>query len=259
MVVDVCTFNGEYDLFDIRYNILKDYVDEFVVIEAPTTFSGKKKPLYFEKIKDKYAKVKYFVIKEDYSNEEWIQALESPNTKGAYHWKWEFLQKERIKQALTHLKDDDIVFIGDCDEIWNPNELMPWCKDINWEIMQKLKLKVYSYWLNNQSNEEFWGTIMGNYETIKNNCLNHLRSLNNYKTPDYNGWHFTSLKDGLRRKLQDSYTQESYATEAVMSNLDKNIAENKDFLGRDFKYWVDESDWPQYLKDNRVLYKHLCK
>lgn len=254
-VIDVVTFNGEYDLFEIRYNILKDYVDEFIVVEAPTTFSGREKSLYFKHILDKYEKVKYFVIDENYTEEEKSLADNSPNTRGATHWRHEFLQKESIKKALTHLKDDDLVFIGDCDEIWEP--IM--ATDNNGKPV-KLKLLVYTYYLNNRSSEPFWGTLKARYGDIKNECLNHLRTNHERRmTINECGWHFTSLKDGLKRKLEDSYTKESYATDEVMSNLEENIENNRDFLGRNFKYWIDEDGWPEYLKENREKYLHLLK
>ena len=75
------------------------------------------------------------------------------------------------------------------------------------------------------------------------------------------GWHFTSM-GGLERvkdKLIDTYTKDSYANDWVLDNLKENISNNKDFLGRDFKYKLDEESWPQYLKDNRDKYKHLLK
>lgn len=257
MVVDCIMFNGEYDLWDIRYNILKDYVDEFIVCETRTTFSGKPKPLYFEKIKDKYEKVKYFIIEEDYTKEEIIQAFESPLTQGAEHWKHEFCQKERIKQALTHLNDEDVVFIADCDEIWNPIFVQD-LEAISDSEPIKLKLLVYTYYLNNKSSENFWGILVGKYKDIKDACLNDLRNTAIKSTLEI-GWHFTSLKDGLKRKLQDSYTKETYANDLVIESLDENIKNNKDFLGRNFKYWQDEVDWPEYLKKNKWRYKYLLK
>ena len=59
MIIDTTTFNGERELFDIRYNVLKDYVDEFRVIEFDQTFSGKPKESTFAQ---KYDKVSYFYI-----------------------------------------------------------------------------------------------------------------------------------------------------------------------------------------------------
>lgn len=255
MVIDVITYNGEKDLFDLRYNILRNFVDEFIVVEAPTTFSGKEKPLYFQEIKDKYDRVKYYINDENYTPEEIAQAEQSPNTKGASHWKHEFMQKERIKKATEYLKDDDLVFIGDCDEIWDT--------DYNFNVINnvmKLKLRVYTYWLNNRSSEEFWGTIVGKYGLIKNECLNHLR-VNAHKTNDYYGWHFTSMGgfDEVKRKLSDSYTRESYWTPEVERQLEHNLLENRDFLGRGFHYKLDESHWPTYLKNNKQKYAQFIK
>lgn len=249
MIYDVVTYNGEADLFDIRYNILKSDVNEFIVIEFDKTFSGRPKESSFKQM---YSKVKYFFVKEEQYMKYLELAKSSPNTeygKGAEHWLREFCQKESIKDCLAHLKDDDIVFVSDCDEVWNPNiphgDTSP----------TKLKLKVYTYYLNNRSSEEFCGTLRASYKYTKG-CLNHLRT-NAPKTAIDCGWHFTSMAKDLNRKLQDSYTSESYATEAILSNLDKNVAENKDFLGRDFTYKIDESQWPDYLKINRDKYAHL--
>lgn len=256
MVIDVITFNGEHELFEIRYNVLKDYVDEFRVIEFDKTFSEKPKEPTF-KYQD-WPKVKYYLNAENVWGKYEELARKSPNTqygKGAGHWITEFCQKESIKDCLADLKDDDLVFIGDCDEIWNPT---------TWESeepelpeLAKLKLRVYTYWLNQRSSEQFWGTIAGEYKYIRDRCLNELRS-SAWKTKNIYGYHFTSIARDLHKKLTDSYTEESYATKAVLDNLKENIENNKDFLGRDFTYRIDESEWPQYLKDNKKKYQHLC-
>lgn len=251
MIYDVVTFNGEHDLFEIRYNILKDYVDEFIVVEFDKTFSGRPKSQTFFRL---LPKVTYHFIEEEQYNKYMDLALSSPNTQGASHWIREFCQKESIKDCLTHLRDDDIVFIGDCDEIWDKEILEAPETNIIW----KLKLKIYTYYLNNHSSEEFYGTICGFYKNFKDKCLNHLRS-NSPKTGHTFGWHFTSLKDGLERKLTDSYTEESYAIPEVLCNLKENIENNRDFLGRDFKYEVDESELPKYLLENKQKYLHLFK
>ena len=106
----------------------------------------------------------------------------------------------------------------------------------------------------------FWGTIKARYGDIKGECLNHLRNNDERKNTIFEaGWHFTSLKDGLAKKLTDSYTEEDYAHPRVLNELKENIENNRDFLGRDFTYKVDESQWPDYLKENRSKYLHLLK
>ena len=162
------------------------------------------------------------------------------------------MQKESIKDALVHLKDDDIVFIGDCDEIWQPALYLV-------EEPYKIELAVYTYWLNNRSSEKFWGTMVSQYKDLKNQCLNHLRTDSLRELSGTAGWHFTSMANSLEEKLKDSYTEEDYANPEVMKNLQDNIRNNRDFLGRDFSYEVDESQWPEYLKNNREKYAHLIK
>lgn len=253
MVIDVITYNGEKELWDLRYNMLKDYVDFFIVCEAPTTFSGETKPLYFTELKTKYSNTFHWIIDENWTEEEKLVAWNSPNTSGAAHWTREFLQKESIKKALAKMdpKDSDTVFIGDVDEIWSPDAL----KLIG---TYKLKLKVYTYFLNNRSNEVFYGPIKAKYGDIKDLILNHVRT-NALRTKRYFGWHFTSMKDSLRKKLTDSYTHESYATPQILENLEYNIENNQDFLGRNFIFTTDESEWPDYLQENREKYINLCK
>ena len=89
--------------------------------------------------------------------------------------------------------------------------------------------------------------------------MNELRTNPILKSNTHGGWHFTSMAKDLPRKLTDSYTEETYANKWVMDNLEENIKNNKDFLGRDFTYKVDESKWPLWLKDNKDKYKHLCR
>lgn len=254
-VFDCVTYNGERAMLEIRLNILDKYVDRFIIVEAKTTFSGNKKPLYFsaqeQYFKKWWHKIDYFIIDENYTDEEIALAESSPNTIGASHWRREFMQKESIHKALEKLDDEDTVYIGDVDEIWQPVKV---------KYPSKLKLLVYAYYLNNLSNEEFWGTLVAKYGDIRGTCLNHVRSNTKIRSEDYHGYHFTSMGGvkEVRRKLNDSYTSESYNTEQVQQLLSVRVSSGVDYLGRPFTFTVNESQWPEYLKKNREQYKHLC-
>lgn len=264
-IYDIFTYNGEADILEIRFNILYPHVDKFIIIESPTTFSGDKKNLYFEKQKGRFTKfndkIIYFIT-DDYPNDIEICKLadKSPNVpkNGPEHWRREFYQKESIKKALTHLKDDDICFIGDVDEIWNPGILI----DYTLDHIFKLKQLMYVYYLNNLSSEEWAGTIVTKYKNIKNNCLNHLRTRGNIRHfyLDNGGWHFSNMGgiDEIRRKLRDSYTKESYNTKETQNNLESRFGK-KDYLGRNFKFTINESRLPNYLVENKEEYKNLFK
>lgn len=257
MVYDVVTYNGEKYLLDLRLNILSPFVDKFIICEAKTTFSGFKKHLYFmrdEQFFHKFwPKIEFFVINENWTPAELQLAETSPNTRGAAHWKHEFLQKEKLKQALidNRVQDADIVYIGDVDEIWQP---------YTGQMPAKLKLKVFAYQLDTRSNEEFWGTVVAPWAYLKDKCLNHVRSDVSLLTKDYWGWHFTSM-GGLhevRRKLNDSYTPDSYNTYSVQELLPERLRQGIDYLGRPFSFTQDISEWPEYLKENYLKYQHLC-
>ena len=63
-IFDCTTFYSEHLMMDLRFNILNDYVEKFIVCESTISHSGKKKKLNFDinnypKFKDK---INYVVI-----------------------------------------------------------------------------------------------------------------------------------------------------------------------------------------------------
>lgn len=262
MIYDVMTYNGEMKTLQLHLGVLNNYVDRFIIVEANKTFSGNEKPLYFfqqqQYVKQYWNKIDYYVVNDWDDTDLWEQAINSPNTKGAKHWKREFYIKESIHKALkqSKVKNDDTVFIGDLDEIIDPEA------EYESDTPIKAKLRVYAYHLNNLSNEEFYGTLICQYKDIKDKCLNHIRSDKSlYSKGDYLGWHFTSMGgiEEIRRKLNDSYTTESYNTYEVQQNLPTRFKENKDYLGRNFTFTLDETNHPLYLKKNKEKFKYLYK
>lgn len=249
-------------MLQLHLGVLGDYVDRFIIVEANKTFSGNDKPLYFfqhqQFVKQYWKKIDYYVVNDWDDTDLWEQAIHSPNTKGAKHWKREFYIKESIHKALETFKvqPDDTLFIGDVDEIINP------LVEFHSKTPVKAKLQVYAYWLNNLSDEQFWGTLICQYKDIQGKCLNHIRSdthLNSKGNPL--GWHFTSMGgiEEVRRKLNDSYTTESYNTFETQQLLPERMKNGIDYLGRSFTFKDDTENWPQYLKDNQKKFIGLCK
>lgn len=262
MIYSVFTFNGENDMLKLHLSILDNYVDRFIIVEANKTFTGNDKPLYFFRdqryFKQWWKKIEYYPMTDWDDVALWQQAMISPQTQGAQHWKREFYIKESIHKALhkSNVQDSDMLFIGDVDEIIDPDA------SIEFNTPTKAKMRVYTYHLNNRSNEAFFGTLITPYKEIKDKCLNHMRSDPSlYSQGPFLGWHFTSMGgiEQVRRKLNDSYTTETYNTFEVQQNLPVYIKENTDFLNRPFTFQVDEADWPHFLKENKSKFQHLCK
>lgn len=279
-IYDIFTFFNELDLLEIRLNILDRYVDYFVIIESTETFSGQSKRLTYQENKDRFVKfhhkILHFIISDTPSGQDELQqrllnanlsdlereiinhTLTTDNVvPGVVHWLKEFYQKESIKKALVGLKDDDMCFVSDVDEIWNPAIKIDYSKN----HVYKLRQLMYAYYLNNRSSEAWAGTLATHYATIKNSCLNHLRtaSKTKYTYVKNGGWHFTNQggADKIRDKIEASYGPQDYNNEDVKSKITERMSANQDYIGRGFKFWKDESDLPSYLLDHKATYQHL--
>lgn len=260
--IDIFSFNGELDILEIRLNILNDYVDEFIICEGDETTVGTPKPRYFEENKERYAewlhKIKYHIFSTYTDPALSLLADTSPGVpKDMHWWRREFIQKESMRYALTHLRDNNRVFIGDCDEIWNP--LIEYPKG-----RAELQQTVYTYYLNNKSTEYWTGTSLMSYKDIKSGTLDNLRAYDIHreymKAPVLAnaGWHFTNIggSDFIKRKIQ-SYAHQEYNNPQFLSQVDMRVAHNVDYLGRDFKLGKDESGLPEYILQNKEKYSHL--
>jgi beta-1,4-mannosyl-glycoprotein beta-1,4-N-acetylglucosaminyltransferase len=263
-IYDLILFNNELDLLEIRFNILNDYVDYFVLVEANETFTNKNKPLYYKINEKRYKqwenKIIHFVV-DNSDLELWEYAKKSPNVgAGEPWWVREFYQKENMLKAFSAYPND-IVCVSDLDEIWNP-EILKSLTFENKEVYRPIQT-AYHYYLNNKSNQDIsgWvGTRIGLYQTLKEKRVNHFRT--EHFTPsikiENGGWHFSNIgnQDFIRQKLE-SYGHQEYNNDFVKNCIQFAINQNVDFLGRGFNLMKDESNLPEYLKNNKEKYKHL--
>ena len=260
-VFDTTIYNGEADLLEIRFNILNDFVDYFVIVEGTETFSGKFKPLYWvERNKDRFDewenKVIYVVV-QGYRDDE-IDNLVTDEFNLDLPFFRAFYQKECIRKGLAEAKDEDVIYYGDIDEIWTPQEVD--------DKVYNLEQLNYCYYLNNRSSEKWVGTVVGKWGEMKKKTFKHWRATHTNILPN-GGWHFTSQggPESVRHKLE-SYDHQEYATTENLELLEERIENGQDYLGRShdwlgtpFTYRVDESELPSYILENRERWKHLFK
>ena len=107
MIYDCFTYFNEDLILDLRFNILFDEVDYFVIIEGNKTHSGKNKKKNFkiEKFSKFKKKIKYFFIEN------------MPNHSNS--WELENFQRNQIMLGLEKANKEDLILISDCDEIPN--------------------------------------------------------------------------------------------------------------------------------------------
>lgn len=112
-IYDCFTFYNEIDLLKIRIDLLKDYVDYFVLVEMCVTQNGKPKEMFFDKHKAEFADFGVNIIH--------IKVMEIPEMNQEYdNWLLENYQRNNILQGLKNCQEDDLIIISDLDEIPNP-------------------------------------------------------------------------------------------------------------------------------------------
>ncbi len=256
MIYDLLPFSGEYDLLEIRFNILSPIVDKFIIVEGVETFSGNTKILYWierdrERFEEWEGKVEYCLVS-DYTNPEINEQIKArEDYVNAPPFQRAFYQKEMLRKTLEKLNpnDEDLVYYGDADEIWKPKEID--------DQVYKLRQLAYSYFLNNRSQEDWRGTIVTKWKNLKNGCLNDMRA-NPVNILEDGGWHFTNLGglEAIKRKIE-SYDHQEVNVDWVKNGLGEKIELNVDFLGRGYKMWKDDSQLPHFILENKERY-NIC-
>jgi beta-1,4-mannosyl-glycoprotein beta-1,4-N-acetylglucosaminyltransferase len=250
MIYDTFCFWNELDLLEIRLNILDQYVDYFVICEGSETFSGQRKLLNFLENVDRFKKWKDKII---YITPQLIET-DDPFARAGY-------QKDYIRtRLLDYAKDDDIIYFGDLDEIWKPQEITD-------DKVYNLQQLNYSYYLNNRSSEAWVGTVVGKWKIFKTNSVNYWRANHTNELPD-GGWHFTNIGglDQILKKIESYDHCNEVNCDWVRDGMKARIENGEDYLGRSndwqgkpFKMWTDEKELPHYLLENKDKYKKLWK
>lgn len=256
MVYDAFTFFNELDLLELRLSILDPYVDKFILVESRQTFMGQPKELFYFNNRHKFTKWNDKIIH--------IVApdIDIKSVPFERHW----LCYALMESLLQTIGDpEDISFFSDLDEIWNPEVIkntMPYMNDPH-----SLEQLNYTYYLNMRSNEDWTGTLM---TKIKNVFVG-FNKLNRTAKPNplpNGGWHFTNMggKEQVIKKILAYDHGHEINPQWVIDHIDENMENGGDYLGRwtnyqgqEWKFWIDESQWPEYLKDNKATYIDLCK
>ena len=229
-IFDCITFFRENLITNLRFDILNDYVDYFIVCESLYDHRGNKKKINF-KIDNKKLKEKiiHIVIKEKFKTTD--------------PWKAQALQREYIFNGIKNADDNDYIMFSDPDEIPNP------------EILKKIILKK-KYGIFMQSSFCYKFNLFNKYETPwegtrickKKNLIsiNYMRQKILLKNLKYSllridknkdiqiinngGWHFNNLfspKDISIKLKTFAHTEfskpEFSSTKVIKEKIDKKI------------------------------------
>ena len=259
-VYDCFMYFDEDLITEIRFNVLNDHVDKFVVVEATRDHAGNPKKLNFDvnKFKKFKEKIIYEVVEDIPEKVEKYKKGWSPN------FFRENFHRNAISRALKDCSPNDLILISDADEI------------PNFEMLNKIKLKNFAlfrqknflYKLNLMSDENWLGTGICYKKYLQSpQWLRNKRFLRRgfvrrifFKTQiiENGGWHFTFLKkpEDIVKKMK-SYGHGDLKELGDLTNIKKNIEENKFFLNDKINVAKVEinKNLPQFIVDNQDYYK----
>ena len=118
-ILDCITFFDNNFMFNLRYNILKDHVDCFVICECKYDHKGNKKKINFIMNKEyKKNKIKHIVMEEKFP-------------KDTTAWENQAIQREYLLKNLNDINPEDYILFSDPDEVPRPEIL------INFKLKKK--------------------------------------------------------------------------------------------------------------------------
>lgn len=257
-VYDCFPFFNELDLLDIRFAELDSVVDRWVITESTKTHSGQDKPLYFKDNLERYAKYLHkitHIVVEDQPP--------VPDDVNDRSWAIERHQRDAIMRGLGGCQDNDIILIGDADEIPKAIAILEYL-DKPEKRLSCISLRPCYYYMNCQSDIPWnWLRILP-YSIMKGMTPCQVRYIPNYDlvndiitANDYGGWHYSFLGgiDKWIEKIENTAHQEFNKPEFKNRDIIKKLVEQgKDILFRDINYrfipCVPDSRYPEYVNIN---------
>lgn len=187
MIYDCFTFFKELDLLELRLNELNDIVDRWVIVEMAYTHTGKPKAFYFDRNRHRFRKWLTRI--------EHVKVYDAPQSLDPFQR--ERHQRNAIQRGLRCPQDNDLISIGDADEIPRPNAYEHFRRAHAHTGIASLNSRLYHYWLNGLVNEPWlMPKIMTGWQ-YKRSVPEELRYFHYHDNPvpviQDSAWHFSWL------------------------------------------------------------------
>jgi len=266
-IFDCTTFYSEHLMLDVRFNILNEKVDKFIVVESLFSHSGKPKKLNFDiknyqKFKDK---INYIIIENEPEglivNQNLSSAEKRLNSLKRVEQSYDYMAK-----SLNDAEDNDLIILSDNDEIPNLNskqflnskknififeQLFFYYKfNLHYDLMNWFgskacrKKKLMSMpWLRNLKNKQypFW-----RFDTLFSKT-----KYNNLEIIKDGGWHFTNLMtaEKLYEKMSNFGHHNEFDESGLKINDIKNKIENREMF---YNHFLDQTNSNKWKNDYKL-------
>ena len=262
-IFDCVTFFEENRLMELRFNILNNYVDKFIICEAKYNHQGVKKKINFNKNNfPKFKKKITHIIVEKFP-------------KNLNPWQRQAFQREKIFEGLENADENDLILFSDPDEIPNPNKL----KNLRLKKKYLIFMQVMSYYKFNLRNKNLGNNWEGTRGCKKKNLfsIDFMRQKIKKKNLNYNfwridkekniqiinngGWHFSYLlkpkeiQKKIRTFAHNEYNKKKYTS---LENIYNSIKNYKDLFHRSIVYKKIKlnSSFPKYILKNKKKFHY---
>ena len=258
-IFDCFQYFNEEHIAEIRFNILDNFVNTFVVVESTVNHQGKPKKLHFDinKYKKFKNKINYIIV------DDTPDKIKKPHEGGESLV--EQYQRNSILKGLKNAKDDDLVILSDVDEIPNLNKL----KEFDKSKYAVFSQKMFMYKLNllNLEENEWHGSKMCLKKNFKSpQWLRDLKfkkypfwridKIKNIQIINDGGWHFAFLQSpkNISKKIKSfahgEFNKDDIANE---ESIRIRMQKGKDVFNRgyDLKIVEIDSTFPDYILKNK--------
>ena len=263
-IYDCFQFFNEENVLDLRFNILNEFVDFFVIVESTTNHQGKEKKLNFDIKKFKKFEKKIIYVVVDDTLDSVKKTHIGQNSLVERH------QRNSILKGLKNCDDNDLIILSDVDEIPDLNKLNLFDKKNRYAVFLQKK---FDYKLNllNETEGDWYGSKI----CLKKNLRSPqwLRDLKFKKYPFWRldkirdlqiikdgGWHFSYLQNTeniLKKITSFSHGEHNKPEFANIKNIEENIKMQKNIFGLNFSYRkvnIDQT-FPKYILENKEKLK----
>ena len=254
-IYDCFTFYNEYDLLDLRLDLLYAHVDYFVIVEANQKFTNAPKPWNFDA--SRYLHYADKII--------YIQVDDMPNS--ANPWDNEHHQRNAIVRGLKDADPNDIIIISDCDEILRPEAVahIRASEQTLFALRMPLFNFKFNYMRTSDGAYDCWAMAARRsvFDDITPNTLREMRHSfsgaplqfvnDGCELVEHAGWHFGYLgnTEFLRDKAQ-SFSHQEVNTPEFLAQIDPNAS-----IAKRTSWKQDSADIYEIVKLDNYFPKEL--
>jgi len=262
-IYDCFQFFNEEHILDLRFNVLDEYVNFFVIVESTTDHQGNPKKLNFDIKKfNKFNKKIIYIVVDDTE-----EAIKKPHIGGESLV--EQHQRNSLLRGLKNCHDNDLVILSDVDEIPDLNKLNLFNKKKYAVFSQKM----FNYKINllNETESDWHGSKICLKKNLKSPQW--LRNLKFKKYPfwridkprnlqiiENGGWHFAYLQstENISKKIKSfAHGEFNKPNFSNQEKIEEKIKMGKDIFDRNISYRKVEVDssFPKYIIENKEKFK----